>query len=1074
MELFRILGTVAIDGIDTATGDLQRMSQAGEDANNRLNASMDAVNSSSNRLLIGIGALAVAIGALAVRSINTAATFEQSFNVIAAATGAPAEEIESLEALALRMGRTTAFSANQVAEAMLELAKGGLTPAQMQAGVLEQTLNLAAASGMGLADAAQFTKSVMLQFGVSSEDTGYAVNALAGAANSAMTGVSDLANAFPYVAGSAAGLGISINDLTGTLAMMSDQGFVGSQAGTSLNAMLTGLARPTDQAASAMESLGLTFVDSYGELKSMEQIAGQLQNALGDLTGVQQQNYLQTMFGVQGSRAATAMLIAGEEGLRGYIEATHDMTAAQTMADARMGGHMGAMQQLSGTLETLQIVIGQKLIPIIAPLIERFTAFAGRVIEFVQSEDFGETMQRWLPLLKAIGAAILVAVLPAVLGLAAGFVAMMLPLLPLMAAGAALVGLFYAIQNSSGVMRVGLIALAAVVGTFTLAMLKATQAKKLAAIGAAAKNAVDLITLGLLKKKTAATTADTLATTKNAAAAKKATLAAIALKAAKIIKTAILAPLTVAKLAFNIVMTMNPVITIATAIIALIAGLALLGVALVNGARSQERANQRADEFGERTKENTASMRDNLAEMERSEQGQSALANAYRRGLQSIDEQSRGIENAIRTYRLSARAIEDLQAAQDAHIAAVQRTINLTRELDDLQNASADTKLRLMDAEDRVAEAQERVAEAIAKYGADSREARRATLELESAQVRLNSASGDLAEAQYMLATGSDRIAEARKEEELAHAAVMVQLAATTGNTDELNDTLARLAREGTASSKALRDAIIADAIEQGIEWNEEYGKMEVDTRNFWQRTGDGASKAWQSIRETFSIANVKAFFGKVWDGIKEIFGGIADWFGGIFKRAWDAVRNVFSAGGRVFVGITEGIKNFFRTVVNGIIRGINSVVSVPFNAIDGALRRLRDLNLPVIGRPFGFLPRINAPQIPELASGGVLYDDTLFRGGEYSGARSNPEIVTPQNIMRETFGEVLEAKGGGSNSLVVDLLKSLIDEVRGLRADNERMQMVLDSGELVGAIQPKLDQSMHNISLLRRRGVAT
>ena len=66
--------------------------------------------------------------------------------------------------------------------------------------------------------------------------------------------------------------------------------------------------------------------------------------------------------------------------------------------------------------------------------------------------------------------------------------------------------------------------------------------------------------------------------------------------------------------------------------------------------------------------------------------------------------------------------------------------------------------------------------------------------------------------------------------------------------------------------------------------------------------------------------------------------------------------------------------------------------------------------------RPFGWIGTISVPQIPRLAKGGVLTEATAVVAGEYSGAKSNPEIVTPQNIMRDTFEDVLSNYSGNNN----------------------------------------------------------
>ena len=153
-------------------------------------------------------------------------------------------------------------------------------------------------------------------------------------------------------------------------------------------------------------------------------------------------------------------------------------------------------------------------------------------------------------------------------------------------------------------------------------------------------------------------------------------------------------------------------------------------------------------------------------------------------------------------------------------------------------------------------------------------------------------------------------------------------------------------------------------------------------------------STAWDTIKGTFSTASdwfrdkiiepVAKFFSGMWDGIKDgakkawdgitgVFGSVADWFKDKFSKAWQAVKDVFSTGGKVFEGIKDGIVTAFKAVVNAIIRGINKVVSLPFDAINGILQKLHDLE--ILGlHPFDWLTaRLPVPQIPELAKGGVL-----------------------------------------------------------------------------------------------------
>ena len=141
-------------------------------------------------------------------------------------------------------------------------------------------------------------------------------------------------------------------------------------------------------------------------------------------------------------------------------------------------------------------------------------------------------------------------------------------------------------------------------------------------------------------------------------------------------------------------------------------------------------------------------------------------------------------------------------------------------------------------------------------------------------------------------------------------------------------------------------------------------------------------------------VASVKIFFSDLWsgfvngainawEGVKNTFATVASFFGDIFGRAWQKVKDVFSAGGNIFDGIKDGIVTAFKVVVNAIIRGINKVVSLPFDGLNRILNTISGLDILGI-RPFSWLTwRAPVPQIPELATGGVVRKATTAVIGE-------------------------------------------------------------------------------------------
>lgn len=146
--------------------------------------------------------------------------------------------------------------------------------------------------------------------------------------------------------------------------------------------------------------------------------------------------------------------------------------------------------------------------------------------------------------------------------------------------------------------------------------------------------------------------------------------------------------------------------------------------------------------------------------------------------------------------------------------------------------------------------------------------------------------------------------------------------------------------------------------------------------KDMWEGISSKAEKVW---------GKVKGFAKDAWTGIKSVFEPVVEWFSDKFRKAWEGVKNVFSTGGKIFEGIKEGISSVFKSVVNGIISGINTVIAVPFNTINGLLNKIRSVEVAGI-KPFEKYIKHNAlsiPQIPKLATGGIAIGSVLANVGE-------------------------------------------------------------------------------------------
>lgn len=348
---------------------------AGGDATRALG---DGIMQAGGALTMGVTVPLVAAGGAAVA---TASKFDDAMAQVSGALGDPSADMEGLRKLALQLGADTVFSATEAGNAMVELAKGGMTEADIKGGALAASMDLAAAGQLNLADAAATTVQMMGSFGLGAGDAARIADALAGAANASSADVSDLTQAMSQCSAQASLAGWSLEETAAALALFADNGIKGSDAGTSLKTMLQRLAAPTDEAATAMQTYGIEARDSEGHMKGVADIAAELQGKLGTLSEAERDMALQTIFGSDASRAAAIMMKTGADGLAKYTDATNDATAAETMAAAQKGDLSWALENMQGSLESAGIAFGTAL----APAVEVVAGVVGDAAEAFSS-----------------------------------------------------------------------------------------------------------------------------------------------------------------------------------------------------------------------------------------------------------------------------------------------------------------------------------------------------------------------------------------------------------------------------------------------------------------------------------------------------------------------------------------------------------------------------------------------------------------------------------------------------------------------------------------------------------------
>lgn len=284
-------------------------------------------------------------GGLKDAIMTTAMATEQQATVISTLTGGMSKDYKTISDEMVRLGVKTQWTALEAGQAMERLAMNGFNLAQTM-GAAEMTLNLAAIGMVTTTEAADIAAGTMRAFGLGMETTNEAAGNLTtvvadltyAVTNSAVT-VSDMGEALKYTGAIAQQLGIELESITAFLMIGANSMIKGGLAGRSLRVSLLRIAKATGQlnddygnASETMANYNINFLDSAGNMKDMAGIIDELNSKLGDLTEVQKQAALASIFEAQAVPLITANMTAGGDAIREYQYEMKVASARSTLA----------------------------------------------------------------------------------------------------------------------------------------------------------------------------------------------------------------------------------------------------------------------------------------------------------------------------------------------------------------------------------------------------------------------------------------------------------------------------------------------------------------------------------------------------------------------------------------------------------------------------------------------------------------------------------------------------------------------------------------------------------------------
>ena len=332
--------------------------------------------------------------------MKMAGDFEAAMIEVKVASNASAEQMARMSDLAKEIGANTIFSAKEAASGMAMLSKAGIDTETILSGAAKAVADLAAAAGSELDPAASAISDAINQFKVEAKDLPMVVNTITGAVNESKLDFEDFTYAMGQ-AGGVAGVNVkSFEEFATAIAGISPLFASGQDAGTSFKTFLMSMTPDTKKAKEAMSEYSLEFYDAQGNMRSLADIAEQLQQKFGKLSDEDRNAVFKKLFGQDAIRAAIGLMQMGGEGFE-KMQKKIQATDASAQAAERMKGFNASMEKLKGAFENLAIAVGESgMLEAITKLIEKITEW----IDWM-SEASPATL-KWITVLAGVGAAL--------------------------------------------------------------------------------------------------------------------------------------------------------------------------------------------------------------------------------------------------------------------------------------------------------------------------------------------------------------------------------------------------------------------------------------------------------------------------------------------------------------------------------------------------------------------------------------------------------------------------------------------------------------------------------------------
>ena len=318
---------------------------------------------------VGIGA-GTAVSVLK-SSVEAYANLEDQVRRNKAIMGATVQQEKQLMQQTRDLGRSTKFTAQEVAEAQMYQAMAGMKTNE----VLEMTpklLKMSIAAGSDFAQTSDIVTDNLTAFGMSLKDSDRLMDVMVATSNNANTNVQMLGESYKYVAATSRNFE-SFEDVNILLGILADNGIKSGQAGRNLAGIYRRLANPSKQVGNALKDLNIQLYDQQGHFRGLKALCDDLKVATAGLTEEERNRYLTMIAGGEGMKILASIMGTTEENYNKVANAVRNSSGAtDKFANDMSNTTANKIAQFKSAIDDLKISLGEAFAPIATRWMEDF------------------------------------------------------------------------------------------------------------------------------------------------------------------------------------------------------------------------------------------------------------------------------------------------------------------------------------------------------------------------------------------------------------------------------------------------------------------------------------------------------------------------------------------------------------------------------------------------------------------------------------------------------------------------------------------------------------------------------